>query len=273
MRRILAAAAALIVLFAACLPPGADAAAGAATKAIAADESAAGGPAGMLMQGNALYQEGKYAEALEAYKQVEASGYENGPLYYNMGNCHYKLQNIGYAVLYYERALKLLPGDEEVRFNLDLANLQVVDKITPLPEFILFRITRFATHLLPLKALSWATAGLYIAFMALLSLWVLSRRRGARIVSFRLGVFFGIVFAVFLFTLAGRMVQDRKDVEAVVLADKVDAMSAPGGEGIEVFSLHEGTKVRIDNTSGEWVEIALADGKVGWVQREALETI
>jgi hypothetical protein len=88
-----------------------------------------------------------------------------------------------------------------------------------------------------------------------------------------MGIVFGILFIVFGLSLISNIQESKTRIEAIILTDKIDVLSAPSEEGIEVFSLHEGTKVRIDLTSGEWAEIVLADGKVGWVKQESLEII
>lgn len=228
----------------------------------------------LFLTANSAYQEGRYGDALASYEKILELGYESGSLYYNMGNCYYKIREIGRAVLFYERAKKLIPKDENLKFNLSLTNLAVVDKIEPRKPFLLIRITRGFTHLLPQPVLVWVVIGSYLTFMSSVIVWIVSRRSVIRILGFRLGILFGILFLVSGLSFVGRIRESKNSVEGVILADRVDVMSAPSeGEGVEVFSLHEGTKVRLDQRSGEWVEIILADGKVGWVKREVLEII
>ena len=228
----------------------------------------------LFTEGNTYYQNGQYSDALGRYSKILHMGYESGPLYYNMGNCYYKLQNIGRAILYYEKAKRLMPNDEDLKENLVLANLAVVDKIPPKSEFILFQWIHGFYHLLPKVLLAGVVAGLYVGFIGFLICWILSSKRVLRIAAFRMGVVFGIFFLVFGLSLFGRLRGDKKKVEGIILEAKVDVMSAPNEEeGVEVFSLHEGTKVRLGPKSGEWVKITLLDGKVGWVKQKTLETI
>jgi len=197
-----------------------------------------------------------------------------GPVYYNMGNCLYKLQNIGQAILYYERARRLMPGDEDLRANLALANLAVVDKVTPQQTFILFRIVDGFVFLFPKSVLTWIVAGSYLAGMACLIGWILSRKRVARRIFSRLCFVLAGIFLVLGLSTVERLRQEARNVEGIILVDMVDVMSAPSeDEGMDLFTLHEGTKVRIDQTSGEWLEIVLADGKTGWVKEGVLEII
>ena len=228
----------------------------------------------LFTEGNTLYQEGKYREALEFYKKIIDSGYESGPAYYNMGNCYYKIQETGKAILHYERARKLIPGDEDLKANLALANLTVIDKIEARSGFLLFRIVRGLTHLLPTSILVWVVGGTYLGCILFLIVWIVSRKRFLRVVCYRAGLFFGILFLVFGLSLIHQLHEEHQRIEGIILTDKVDVMSAPSvDEGMEVFSLHEGTKVRIDQRSRDWVEIILADGKVGWVKQDVLEII
>ncbi len=232
------------------------------------------GPADDLFKdGNQLYQAGQYQAALEKYSQIANLGQESSALYFNMGNCYYKFQDVGRAILFYERALRLSPGDEDVQTNLSIAQLATPDKIERQPDFILTRVVQAYCHILPENIQVGLVLGLYLAVMAGLILWVLTRGR-------RIGSWAGrtsLVLAVLLLlagsSLAGRGWEERNRRDAVILASKVDVMSAPGAQAVEVFSLHAGAKVTLDRSSGDWVEIILPDRKSGWVKREALEAI
>jgi len=228
----------------------------------------------LFTEGNKFYQEGKYLEALNAYKKILEMGYESGSLYYNIGNCYYKIHDVGRAILYYERARKLIPDDEDLKANLKLANLSVVDKINPRPQFILFRIVDAFLYILPKSVLIWGVIGLYLIFMATFVLWVISRKRMVKLVTLRMIAFWGVLLIVFGLSVIGRLEEEKKKIYGIILVQKVNVMSAPSQEeGVEVFSLHEGTKVQVDKKSDGWVEIVLADGKVGWVKRDVLEII
>jgi tetratricopeptide (TPR) repeat protein len=225
-------------------------------------------------QGNALYQSGRFDSSLAVYRKVLEQGYENGPLYYNMGNCAYKLGRTGAAVLYYEKARRFMPSDEDLKANLLLANLRVVDKVEVRSEFLPLRLFRLAVHALPPAALALMTPGFFGLAVGCFILYLLSRKRLPGLLGLRGAVLFGALFAVAGLLWLGRIQSDRSTVEAVILTTKVDVMSAPGGQdSVESFSLHEGTKVRLDRQSGEWVEIVLPDGKVGWVKQETLGKI
>ena len=93
----------------------------------------------LIAKANSFYQSGNFAQAAELYRQVADAGYESSVLYYNLGNSYYRLGKIGYAILNYERAQKLAPGDDDITHNLALANSRIVDKIDNIPPFFLFK--------------------------------------------------------------------------------------------------------------------------------------
>ena len=226
---------------------------------------------GLFLQGNRLYEAGDYRKALESYSGIAAMGYESGPLYFNMGNCYYKLGETGQAILHYKRAARLIPGDEDLEVNLSLARLKVVDRIPELPRFrVLVLLERFV-FTLPRNALwilMWGSYAALVAAWVLKLLW--SRSRGFVGKVIWAGSLLLILSSI---CLAGQIRREREFTEAIILAKEARAVSAPGEEGIQVFTLHEGTMVRIQKVSGSWVEVLLADGHVGWLKADFMARI
>jgi len=227
----------------------------------------------LYQKGNEAYQKGKYEEAISEYQQILKMGYESPQLYYNLGNAYYKLHKIGPAVLYYNRALKLAPRDEDIRHNLELVNLRVVDRIPSIPELFYIRYFKSFQNLFGTGTLFWITAVFYVLTILFIVLALLVRNRGFRKLSRRLAWALGIVFIVFAFTLGAKAWAQTHTLEAVVLAPKVDVKSAPAKDGTLVFSLHEGVKVRIEQKTNGWFEIKLADGKEGWLPAKTVGMI
>ncbi|MCJ7813377.1 tetratricopeptide repeat protein, partial [bacterium] len=145
-------------------------------------------------EANQLYQEGNYSAAVESYQNILDTGYDSGSIYYNMGNCYYKMQNIGYAILYYERAKRLIPGDEDLKLNLTLANLAVVDKINPQPEFIVFRVIQRFIHLFTQSILVIIVMAFYLMTIFSLVVWIISKATILPQTGYRLSILFGILF-------------------------------------------------------------------------------
>jgi tetratricopeptide (TPR) repeat protein len=228
----------------------------------------------LFEQGNQLYRDGDYAAALATYRQIDEAGHQSGRLYYNIANCHFKLGDLGRSILNYERALRLMPRDDDTRANLELARSLTTDQITPLPGFWLFRVANWWVHVVPRDWLIALVTVSYLALMTGLIARVLGRRPGLERWGGRVGAVAAIVLAVFAINLAVIELGIGRASHAVVLVDEVAVQSAPSDDrSLQTFTIHEGTKIRIDGQSGEWAEIVLADGKVGWVRREAFEII
>jgi tetratricopeptide (TPR) repeat protein len=242
--------------------------------------SVAGMPVSALPQvefyqeGNRWYQEGDFENALTSYLRLIEGGFESGEVYYNIGNTYFKLGDLAPSILYYERARRLLPADEDVQVNLDLARSLTVDEIDPLPRFWLFSAVEWWVDLLPKTFLIALVAGSYLLGMGALLMLIL--RRGVVMARWggRIALACGAVFVVLGLNLVVREFEVGRAQEAVVFQPQVDVMSAPlNDETLTVFTVHEGTKVRIDRLSDEWAEVALEDGRVGWVPVGVLETI
>lgn len=228
----------------------------------------------LFQQGNQLYNQSEFLRALEAYQKIEATDYENGPLYFNMGNCYYKLGQISKAILYYERARRFIPRDEDLKTNLAIAQLSVVDKIVPDTDFILVQAYHTFLTFLPKNIQLIAVITFYLILMLGWIIVILSQRSMARFIGNRMVWIFGILFTIISTAYLLRILDEKNRVEAIIMADKVEVMSAPSeSSGVELFGLHAGTKVRLDQSSGDWVEIILSDRKTGWVKQNVLETI
>ena len=238
-----------------------------ASAAVAQDASA------LFDQGNRLYLEQKYPEAITAYESVLKAGLENGPLYFNLGNAYFRSGRLADAILAYERAHKLMPNDEDVAFNLHYANVRIVDKIEPVPQLFIYR---WADSLLNLFAPQTQRALVYGSFlMALASfIWLLYAR------SFnmrRLALLAGIVTAAFCILSAVfygiNSYRASSTVYAIVISDVSNIKSAPDQKSSDVFVLHTGVKVQVMDSVNGWSKIRLADGKIGWIPEREVATI
>ncbi len=225
-------------------------------------------------EGNRLYQEGDFGGAAANYEAVLEGGFESAEVYYNLGNAHFRLGEIGRAVLNYERAARLNPRGEDIQANLALVDQMLQDRIEPLPRFWVLSVVDWWMALIPGRWLATIVAGCYIALGVAAVLLVLGRPRGWR-TALRRAVYGSLAATVLLGgTLLACEAGVGRPEEAVVMPAEARVLSAPSEEGgLTVFTVHEGTRVRIDRRADEWAEIVLADGKVGWLPLSALEVI
>ena len=217
-------------------------------------------------QGNQFYQAEDYAAAVEAYEAVRAGGFESPDLHYNLGNAHFKTGQLGRSILSWERTLRLDSGHEDAAANLELAVRLSADDIEPLPRFWLLSAISWWVTLVPRSALLVVVALGWLAFTCGAFARILLRAERSR----RLGgwgMTAGAVTLVLLgSTLALREFEVGQAERGVILVEAVLVRSAPADDdGLTVFEVHEGTRVRIDQRTEQWAEIVLDDGKVGWV--------
>ncbi|MBQ3710429.1 MAG: tetratricopeptide repeat protein [Bacteroidales bacterium] len=225
-----------------------------------------------IEEGNAAYNEGNYDQALTCYNSIVEAGMESATLYYNMGNTYYKMKDYPHAILYYEKALKLDPGDEDIRTNLEIANMSVVDKINQIPQSFIKRWWNSLKSSLSADGWAWVSVASFALLLLCLFAFLMSRRTGIR----KLGFFLGLVFIVclafsVLFAVQGHRDLNRHD-EAIIMTPTVNVKSTPSDNSVDLFVLHEGAKVRIidvmkdrSDPEKEWYKIKIADGKVGFL--------
>ncbi len=227
-----------------------------------------------FLEGNRLYQDGDFDGALAAYQRIEDAGFESGPLFYNMGNTYFKLAELGPAILYYERASRLMPGDDDLQANLALARSLTRDEVAPLPGFLPFRVTRWWVYLLSPGLLAWVVGVAYTVTMAGLLLLVLRPSPALETWGRRIAIVAGSVTVVFGINLVAMGLRLGDPPRAVIMNETVDVQSAPSADpSLQVFTVHEGTTVRIDRRTDAWAEVVLEDGQVGWVRLEDMTEI
>lgn len=227
----------------------------------------------LMNKANELYIKGQFEDAIKIYESLVQEGYEGTSLFYNLGNSYYRQGKIGYAILYYEKALKLSPDDEDVQHNLQLAKLNIKDKIESLPPFFLFRI--WETILSSLSSEGWTTLS-YILFLT--TLFTLGFYFFAMNIKQQRIAFYSFVLSLVLFlTSVGLLIvklnQESKLKYGIVLETSLTAKSSPDPQGKDAFIVHEGLKVRIEDKVDKWVKIMLDDGKVGWVENFSIGII
>ncbi len=219
------------------------------------------------------YSKGEYSKAAELYEQLLKNDGQSAAVYYNIGNCYYKLNKTASAILNYERALLLEPGNGDIRFNLEIAKLKTVDKIVPVDEFFLADWMNSLQNFLSTNQWSSFSIICFLLLVGALVLFFFSRKIFLKKLGFYAGIgllVFVILGNVFAFAQKKKLT-DRNT--AIIMAATTTIKSSPDNSGTDLFILHEGTKVLIKSKLGKWKEIETADGNVGWIKSEEIEII
>lgn len=220
------------------------------------------------------YSKGEYKEAIDHYEKIgQIYLIESAQIYCNIGNAYFKLTDYPSAILNYEKAIKLDPTFEDAKYNLNVSNLKITDKIEPLPD--LFYTKWWKTTINLLKPNQWAILFLSLLFMgtAFFSFYILSKKMSWR----RTGFYIGVVLfslATLVFVLGNKSYNNaNRDSFAIVFVSRLPVKSSPSAMGTDLFFIHAGTKVETIDQVGEWLKIKIADGNQGWVEADNLAKI
>ncbi len=214
---------------------------------------------------NAFYTSEEYEQAISTYEQIVASGEESAKLYFNLGNAYYKTGDINNAILNYERAKILAPHDEDIEFNLSIANQYVVTKIEALPQPFFLRWRTSIVNKYPTDTWAYISIGAFVLFLILLGFYLFSRLVSVKRISFWFGIL-AIFFSIFTFSMAAQQkekINNRKN--AIVFCPRVTVKSSPSESGTDLFLIYEGLKLQVTDELNTWTEIKLADGNKGWL--------
>ena len=219
------------------------------------------------------YQKGNYQQAIRDYEEILKNG-ESAEIYFNLGNAYYRTDNITKAVLNYERARLLSPGDDDINFNLQFARSKTIDKITPQSE--MFFVTWYKSLVNFTSVDNWAKTGILSIVMALLL--VLLYLFGPQLMLRKIGFFGGLAFFVIfllsnLFAFQQKQALDNR-TGAIIMTPSVNIKKTPAKNSADQFVLHEGTRVDIiDKGMTDWRCIRVGDGREGWIETKAIEEI
>ena len=219
------------------------------------------------------YNEGNYEKAIANYQGILEEGKHSAALYYNLGNCYYKLNQIAPSIYYYEKALLLSPNDAEIKNNLVYAQNMTLDAIAPLPQTTLSRLYKQLTGILSFDG--WAYLGVVFVVIFVLAYILFNyfqystHKRIAFISSLT-----AIALAVISVLIAFVEYQDFKaDEPAIIFAQEITVKTEPNDRSEVAFVLHEGTKVNVQDTFDNWKKIQLSDGQVGWLPDDSLKML
>lgn len=223
--------------------------------------------------GNALYQKGKYQEAITAYESLFRTKKESAELYFNIGNCYYKLNKVAPAIYNYEKALLLNPNDVEIQNNLKFAQKLQIDDIKTVEKVGFNKLIQDFTNTFHYNTWGGIAVGLSIVFLLFFVGYYFSQITVSKRLFF-LGMF--IVMLLLVVSVAAAIFEKNQynnDQPAVVFSEVVSVKSEPKNSATDAFVLHEGTKVYVIESLDNWDKIQLTDGNEGWIDNSAIKRL
>lgn len=224
-------------------------------------------------KGNALYQKGEYEAAISAYESVLKGKQQSAEVYFNLGNCYYKLNKVAPAIYNYEKALVFHPNDSEIINNLKFAQKMTIDEIKEVPKVGFAKLLRDFTAIFHYDSWAWIAVSLSTLFLLFFVGYYFSQITIWKRIFF-IGMFV-LVFMILISVLAAIFEKDHDVNErpAIIFAEVAEVKGEPKASSSDVFVLHEGTKVYIKETLDNWRKVELTDGSEGWMESSALKEV
>jgi len=223
-------------------------------------------------QAGRLYRNNDFAGAIAVYEQIIKSGYSSWELHYNLGNAYFKNGRLGLAILHYEKAIKSMPRDSDLKSNLEMARLRVADQVEA-PRLLVWELLDRARDFYAMNTLACISLTVYLLFIALIAVYFFLPRGKWKKAAFAAAAPVFILFILLFTTFLWRIWLDKNVQQGIIIAEKVDVLSAPDESGQILFSLHEGVKANMEQHLNPYVEIRLPDGKKGWIPQETIAEI
>lgn len=225
----------------------------------------------LFTEANEQYAAGNYAEAAQAYEQI-LTEQPSAEVYYNLGNAYFKQGELSQSILAYERSLRLDPTSKDARYNLRFAESRIVDNIEDTHAFFLSTWLRSLRNLLHEATWLYTSIALFVLFCICALLFALASPIALRKTGFHTA-WIALLFSIWCGVNARSLHQrDTLRREAIITQGVVNAKSSPDRSGTDLFTLHEGTKVTIYETIGDWCNIHVGNN-IGWIRLNNLERI
>lgn len=227
----------------------------------------------LFEKANTLYNEGKYAEAIDNYNVILGTDNHSADLYFNMANAHYKLNNIAPSIYFYEKALQLAPNDDDIKNNLSFAQNMTIDAIDVIPEAGLSKLLKSMTNTMSFDNWAKTAIGLVFCLVVLFLIYYFAYSTWNKRLTFMGSLASLVLLCISLAFAFHKYNLDRKDNPAIVFAQESKVKSDPNPRSEESFRLHEGTKIQVLESYNDWKKIKLSDGKMGWVNSEDIKLL
>jgi tetratricopeptide (TPR) repeat protein len=221
----------------------------------------------LFFKANQSYKDGRFQDAIDRYLHMLERGQKNGHVFYNIGNAYLRLNDLGRAILFYERARLLIPRDADLNFNLRYAHDQTQDAM-PVSQNVINQSFFWLNDLIA-SELFWSFTVLNFAFFLILFTRLFYRAEWTYYVFLILLIL--TIIAACSFGL--KWYQLQTDDRAVILDKEVNVLSGPNSQDTILFKLHQGTIVHDERSEDGWVLVHLSEEKRGWVQSKDLERI
>ena len=224
-------------------------------------------------KGNVLYQKGQYEQAIQAYESVLDSRQQSADLYFNLGNCYYKLNKVAPSIYNYEKALVLAPEDVDITNNLKFAQKLTIDEVKEVPKVGFAKLLHDFTGMYHYNTWAWISIVFGLLFLGFFIGYYFSLAAVLKRIFF-FGMF---VWVLFLLVSVGAAIFEKNhfvtDRPAIVFAEVTEVKSEPQKASPATFILHEGTKVFVKEILGKWKKIELTDGTEGWIESGAIREV
>jgi tetratricopeptide (TPR) repeat protein len=219
------------------------------------------------------YNAGNYEAAAKKYLEILDEGSHSAALYYNLGNCYYKLNKIAPSIYYYEKALMLTPNDPEIKSNLAFARNMTLDDIEAIPETGISKILGKVTGIMSFDQWSRTAVGFILLFVCFYITYYYLRYASRKRLAFAASMACILLSVVSVLMAYLQYTQFRSEQPAIVFAEEAGVKSEPNERSPESFKLHEGTKVQVIEALNDWQKIQLADGSTGWIQKKDVKLL
>ncbi|MGB0880354.1 MAG: tetratricopeptide repeat protein [Polaribacter sp.] len=227
----------------------------------------------LFVMANNFYKEGNIEQAIETYRKIESQNLVSSELYYNLGNCYYKLNKVGSSIYNYEKALQIDPLHKDVQNNLVFAKRLALDNIEEVPKSFLQKFNK--NYLQKLSYNEWAVVVVFFSFLGsiLFLLFYFSDIPAKKRLYFVTSIVSFLLLIVSIFITYNQHNISKNTIEAIIFAEKTEIKNAPTLNSEDIFTLHEGAKVFVLDAVDNWKKIKLADGKIGWILTDNLKEL